>query len=152
MQEANPAGNLKKLAAIPVLIIILVYAIQSNGGDDSESTVTKATTQLASINKQEGIKKFVVKRDRQWPELELDDLLSHNPFSNSLLVQESKEVASSGIDSNLIEVNVYLSSESGTLAMAGETIYRVGDILPDGRIVDSLTNEHIYLKRLPKSR
>lgn len=151
MQEANPAVDLKKLAAIPVLLVILALVMRSNGSQ--EESVPESSVSLSPTNfKEKTIPKQTVRRDREWPDMDLDELLCHNPFSNSLLVQEAKITNSSGTDSNVIKVDAFLSSNLGTVAMAEKKMYRVGDQLPDGRIVDSVTDEFIYLKRDPSSR
>ena len=151
MQEANPAVNLKKLAAIPVLIVILAMVMRSNGSQEEAVPETGTSLSAASFQEKKSPKQ-AIRRDREWPDMNLEELLCHNPFSNSLLVQEAKLTKSTGIDSNVIKVDAFLSSSSGTVAMAEKKMYRVGDQLPDGRIVDSVSDEFIYLKREPSSR
>jgi len=162
-----------KWGLIPVLAGILYLVIRSNSTSSldnaTQSSPTKAVVALHQLEKSSqnkgdlSISPIVASPKTVWPVIRHQDVADVDPFDRSMIFPEietkdvpeaSNETDRQSFVSSLgttarttesLKVQIVFQTKSGTSAMVGDRLIRVGDSLDDGRQVIEINPESVVL-------
>lgn len=136
--KASAMRQRNKLAAVPILLIVLLKVLtgDSNNEEPSASEVAAPRAATGDATRQPSRPR----RERQWPAITVEEAIRHNPFTYS----GRRDAAPTSGDPSIaaaaepIEaaVTAYFQSTKGEVALIDGQVVRVGDIVDgDWRVV-----------------
>lgn len=140
-----------KLAAIPLLALVFIGVVGFGGGSD-ESPSADGSTKAVPAQTAGGVQPRA-RRPRDWPELDLEEALVHDPFTrdqdgpnrDARPDVEDPQPVSVVIERRELPVDVFYQTERKAVALAGGLVVSVGDVLDDGWLVEVVTPERVVL-------
>lgn len=152
-----------KLALIGVLSLVLVGVIvmQLPEGDPTQVAAHAAsspapsgakTKQQVSTPTNATIANKETKELQPWPQADLSELLSRDPFALPTWAVQEKEAAAKQQPSELVELqkqgaSIVMITKDGKSATIGDQKVRIGDVLEGYRVTD-ITSQGIVLDKL----
>lgn len=131
-----------KYALIPVLATILGYILIREDGDYAESTSLSNNQKLNVAAKIAPV---------EWPDFSVEEIALLQPFQTlkqlddlgaggNAIGNDSLPLEASGNDvaSGSVEVRAIFQTPNGAVALLGNRVVRVGDVLDDGRRVTAI--------------
>ena len=131
-----------KYALIPVLAAILGYVLIREDGDYAESTSLSNNQKLNVAAKIAPV---------EWPDFSVEEIALLQPFQTlkqlddlgaggNAIGNDSFPLEASGSDvaSGSVEVRAIFQTPNGAVALLGNRVVRVGDVLDDGRRITAI--------------
>lgn len=136
-----------KILMIPILGAALYWVMNKNQSEDGNVVSFESSKQVAA---KETSKALSARREIIWPDLAIDDLLKHNPFSAGKQIANSdtgseENAYASNEGPQQIEIAIYMESNRGPVAMIDGQIVHEGDRLANGQIITKLTPQFALL-------
>lgn len=160
MRNESPRGKRQtaKIAAIPLLLLILWKVVAAKSTDDELATTQPTKPPNASAASTSGRAGSAASppRQRTWPDWSIAEVVRHNPFtftgrrdpptSDAAVAQSNDEPE--GLEPIEAELSAYMLSSRGEVALIEGQLVRVGDVIDQQWIVTELTPDGATLAPL----